>query len=194
VVKSECKSEGPCGPPEISLPRLSTTVHFGCPEFVGSVPAVPLFLIRHAIAGVRNNLDPHDDRRELDPIGWEQAHAIANYHGSQEIEAVYASPALRCRQTVTPLAERLEMEVTLAPELFEGAAPSTSIEFVRSFVGRTVAMCSHADVIPDVLRCLEIGGSKMYGSGCAKGSVWELDNSTERIESGRYFDPSSLAS
>lgn len=152
-----------------------------------------LFLIRHANAGVRNNQNPHDDQRELDPIGWEQAQRIASTHGDHAIEAIYASPALRCQQTVAPLAASLGVEVTIAPQLFEGASTATSIEFVRSFVGRTVVLCSHGDVIPDVLRLLEIGGSRLDGRGCAKGSVWELDNSTERIESGRYFDPVSLA-
>lgn len=147
-----------------------------------------VFLIRHAIAGVRDHQNPNDDQRELDPNGWEQAQAIAAAYGSEPIEAIYSSPARRCLQTVEPLAQQLGLSVTVAPELFEGASTSTSIEFVRSFTGRNVVLCSHGDVIPDVLRNLEVGGSRLDGRGCAKGSTWELDNSTERIESGRYFE------
>jgi len=145
-----------------------------------------LFLIRHAVAGVRNNLDPSDDRRPLDHIGMDQALAIAAGWTCDDVEAIYSSPSLRCVQTVEPLAERLGLTVELAPELFEGAATSRSVEYVRSFTGRSVVLCSHGDVIPDVLRNLQVGGSRLDGRGCAKGSIWQLDNSTDRIESGVY--------
>jgi phosphohistidine phosphatase SixA len=147
---------------------------------------VPLFLIRHAVAGVRNNLDPSDDQRSLDEVGRSQAQAIAHTWTEMGIEAIYSSPALRCVQTVEPLAERLQMPVRIAPELFEGASTSRSIEYIRSFTGRSVVLCSHGDVIPDVLRNLEIGGSQLQGRGCAKGSIWQLDNATDRIETGIY--------
>jgi len=153
---------------------------------------VTLFLIRHAVAGVRDNRNPSDDRRPLDAIGIDQAHAIADSWAGGAIEAVFSSPALRCVQTVEPLAASLGLTVNVAPELFEGASTSRSIEYVRSFTGRSVVLCSHGDVIPDVLRNLEIGGSRLEGRGCAKGSIWQLDNSTERIESGSYLDAPGL--
>jgi len=151
-----------------------------------TVHDVTLFLIRHAVAGTRNNQDPADDQRPLSAIGIDQAQIIATKWCDQDIEAVYSSPALRCIQTVEPLAEALGMSVQIAPELFEGATTARSMEFVRSFTGRTVVLCSHGDVIPDVLRNLEVGGSRLDGRGCAKGSTWQLDNATERIESGTY--------
>ena len=148
-----------------------------------------LFLIRHATAGVRDHGNPNDDQRPLDPMGQGQAAAIADLLAGEPIEAVLTSPALRCHQTVAPLAARLGLHVEHATQLFEGQSRSSSIEFVRSFTGRTVVLCSHGDVIPDVLRNLEVGGCRLEGRGCAKGSVWRLDNSTERIESGEYLGP-----
>jgi 8-oxo-dGTP diphosphatase len=151
-----------------------------------------LFLIRHAVAGVRNNQDPADDQRPLDAVGIDQAQAIASGWSGEAIETIYSSPALRCVQTVEPLAASLGLTVQIAPELFEGASRSRSIEFVRAFTGRDIVMCSHGDVIPDVLRNLEVGGSRLDGRGCAKGSIWRLDNSTDRIESGTYLDAPGL--
>lgn len=148
---------------------------------------MPLFLIRHASAGVRSSPDAFDDRRHLDTEGHRQAKAIADVWTEQGIEAIYSSPALRCVQTVEPLAQRLGLVIQVAPELFEGASTSKSIAYVRSFTGRSVVLCSHGDVIPDVLRNLEVGGSRLEGRGCAKASTWKLDNSTERIETGTYF-------
>lgn len=147
--------------------------------------AVPLFLIRHAVAGVRNNHNPADDQRPLDDVGRRQAQTIA-HEWTEPVEAIYSSPALRCIQTVEPLAESLGLQVVVAPELFEGGSQARSMEFVRSFTGRSVVLCSHGDVIPDVLRSLEIGGTRLDGRRCAKGSIWRLDNSTDRIESGTY--------
>lgn len=149
---------------------------------------VTLFLIRHAVAGVRDNRNPHDDQRPLDAVGIDQAHAIADGWSGGPVEAIYSSPALRCMQTVEPLAASLGMQVEIEPGLFEGASTSRSIELVRSFTGRDIVLCSHGDVIPDVLRNLEVGGSRLEGRGCAKGSIWRLDNSTDRIESGTYLD------
>lgn len=148
-----------------------------------------LYLIRHATAGVRNHHDPHDDQRPLDEFGLSQARAIAELIGGEPIEAVHSSPALRCTQTVAPLAERLGVPVERSTPLFEGSSSSSAIAFVRSFTGRSVVLCSHGDVIPDVLRALEIGGSRLEGRGCAKGSIWRLDNSTERIETADYLGP-----
>ena len=146
-----------------------------------------LYVIRHASAGVRNNADPHDSRRPLDEYGLLQADLIADRLDDQPIEFVLSSPALRCQQTVAPLATRLGLEITVEPKLVEGASSSTAIELIRSLQGRTAALCSHGDVIPDILRSLEIGGSHLHGRGWAKGSIWELDNTTERIESASYL-------
>lgn len=156
---------------------------------VDIVCPVTLFLVRHAVAGVRDNYDPGDDQRPLDAIGVEQAIALADRLRGEPIEAIYSSPALRCRQTVEPLGEAVAMDVTVEPRLFEGATTSASMGLLRSLTGRTVVLCSHGDVIPDMLRNLEVGGCRLEGRGCAKGSIWQLDNSTERVESGFYLGP-----
>jgi len=161
-------------------------------EFIDTVLGVTLYLIRHAVAGVRNFRNPSDDERPLDAVGLDQASEIAKDWTDLSVQAVYASPALRCIQTVQPLATRLGLAVQVAPELFEGASTSRTIEFVRSFTGHTVVLCSHGDVIPDILRNLEVGGSRLDGRGCAKGSTWQLDNTTERIESGTYLNAPGL--
>ena len=153
---------------------------------------MPLFLIRHAVAGVRNNQDPTDDQRPLDAVGRDQAAAIADRWTDTSVQAIYSSHATRCVQTVEPLAAVLGLEIQIAPELFEGASTSRSIEFVRSFTDTSVVLCSHGDVIPDLIRNLGTGGTRLEGQGCAKGSIWRLDNTTERIESGTYLGPAGL--
>lgn len=120
-------------------------------------------------------------------MGEDQAYAIGEELSAHTISAIYSSPARRCIDTVAPLADKLGLDVTITPELFEGATTAQSMAFIRSLTGQTVVLCSHGDVIPDVLRNLEVGGTLLEGRGCAKGSIWQLDNSSERIESGTYL-------
>ncbi len=146
-----------------------------------------LYLVRHATAGVRDNTNSDDRQRELDSHGHEQANAIAGLLGDEPITAVFSSATSRCLQTVAPLASRLGLEVAVAPALMEGSSTSSTLALVRGLTGQTVVLCSHGDVIPDVLRGLTVGGTRLDGIGCAKGSIWKLDNTTERIDSGLYL-------
>jgi len=76
---------------ELPLEGIQTGYRFGCAPFLDTVSAVTLFLIRHAVAGVRNNQDPEDDRRPLDSIGIDQAQVIAAGWSDPDIEAIYSS-------------------------------------------------------------------------------------------------------
>lgn len=53
------------------------------------------------------------------PVGVEMAEALAAYYGEDPWEAIYASPALRARQTAEPLAARRALPVRIEPGLRE---------------------------------------------------------------------------
>ena len=53
------------------------------------------------------------------PDGLRQAELLAQYLESEHIDAVYASPMARARQTAEPLAERLQMEIRISPGVAE---------------------------------------------------------------------------
>lgn len=150
---------------------------------------VTLYVIRHARAGVRDRASLSDDLRPLDSVGQGQAQTLASVLLQADIAEVWSSPATRCLETVDPLVRALGLSTQVATELAEGSSSSSVLEFVRSLTGRNVVICSHGDIIPDMLRSLTVGGTRLTGSGCEKGSVWRLDNSTERIESGEYLGP-----
>ncbi len=152
-----------------------------------------LFVVRHALAGVRNRADGSDDLRPLDMTGKAQALALPAMLADTPITEIWSSPATRCLQTVEPLGLELGVDIVVATELAEGSASSAVLAFVRSFTGRTAVLCSHGDIIPDMLRSLTVGGTRLHGNGCEKGSVWRLDNSTERIESGEYLGCPDIA-
>src|SRR3954467_9264571 len=55
------------------------------------------------------------DGRPLTEVGQQQARWLAEHLGATKVDAVYASPNLRCRQSIEPLAQRFGLPVQDAP-------------------------------------------------------------------------------
>lgn len=147
-----------------------------------------LYLVRHASAGSRNDLDPHDDERPLDATGHLQAERLSEWLRHDPIERIVSSPLRRCVQTVEPLAKQLDLPIVVDDRLAEGTPIERSWELVEECAGITSVLCSHGDVIPDVIRRAQMRGMQIPGkSGCAKGSTWILRHwDGERFATGVY--------
>jgi phosphohistidine phosphatase SixA len=138
---------------------------------------VNVYLVRHAHAGDRSRWNGDDAERPLSARGRDQADAVAQALRGAPIVRVLSSPALRCRQTVGPLAHLLGLDVEIADELDEDAAlrPARALldATVRADRG-DVVMCGHGDLLPQLLDDLRRDGVEVDGDGCAKGSVWQV--------------------
>lgn len=135
-----------------------------------------LYLVRHASAGHRNGADPDDGKRHLDAKGRAQAAAVAAHLGDRPIEAVLSSPYPRCIETVAPLAAALGVEVGIEKRLAEGTDIERSWRVLERWAERPVVLCSHGDVIPELIRRNQLRGMHVPGSsGWSKGSVWALE-------------------
>lgn len=77
-----------------------------------------LLLIRHALP-VRRELEEGAADPELSEAGHAQAQHLADYLASEELHAIYASPMKRAQQTAAPLADRLNLKVTLVDGVAE---------------------------------------------------------------------------
>ena len=152
--------------------------------------AVTLHLVRHAHAGDRSRWGGVDDLdRPLSEDGHEQAQAIDRWFADRPVRAVWSSRATRCAQTVTPLAQRLGLDVELRDELTEGARSAVLLELLRTeaLLDDDLVVCSHGDLIPEVLNTLLREGMVVIGGrGCEKGSIWSLDVRGRDIVSGTY--------
>jgi broad specificity phosphatase PhoE len=115
-------------------------------------------LIAHLAAGDRSAWTGDQDERPLSDMGVRQADALAGALATEPIDALYAGPALRCRQSLGVLADRLGQTVEVMPELGEkhawrapdgwetdtslwpaGAlAPATSAAFAAGSLARAV--------------------------------------------------------
>jgi phosphohistidine phosphatase SixA len=138
---------------------------------------VTLYLVRHATAGQRSPFD-NDLERQLSDVGHEQAAALTEFFAEMPVRSVWSSLATRCFQTVRSIAAHHGLEVVPQHFLTEGARPVDFLEALRaeSSLKGDLVLCSHGDLIPEVLSRLLREGLTVVGSrGCEKGSVWSIE-------------------
>jgi 8-oxo-dGTP diphosphatase len=175
-----------------------------------SAGAVIVDLVPHMDAGDRNAWRGDQDTRPLTEFGWRQARAQCDALAEEAVDALYAGPALRCRQTLAPLAERLDLEVAVVEELGEfrawtapegwepdanrgaNAAAHAAGSAMRALErmrerhgGGHVVACSHGHVIPALVSYLA-GAHGLRGLPESRGrGQWyrlHIDGADVRIE------------
>ena len=77
-----------------------------------------LLIIRHGLP-VRRELTEGAADPELAPEGHQQAARLARYLESEKIDAIYASPMARAKETAAPLAELFGMDIAISPGVAE---------------------------------------------------------------------------
>lgn len=136
---------------------------------------VAVLLLRHAIAVSRPQWQGDDNDRPLTDAGRRQALALVELLAVYEPSVVMASPAVRCQQTVEPLAASLGLPLACHPDLAEGSTRE-AVALVRSLDVNAV-LCSHGDVIPHVLETLDREDGLAFATQprWMKASTWVLD-------------------
>ena len=122
-------------------------------------------VIRHAHAGSRSQWRGDDRLRPLSDKGQAQADAVAVSLADAGITEVWTSPYVRCVQTVEPLAAKVGTTVLEDARLAEdGDAAGVLRSLVEAVeAGRTVALCSHGDVIPAMVAAAVRAGAHLHG-------------------------------
>ncbi len=142
-----------------------------CPPRTSTV-----LLVRHGLAGRRDEWVGDDAVRPLDAAGGLQARALGDLLPLWAPTAVLSAPALRCRATVAPAAERLGLPVEVDGDLAEDAAerlPARLRALGQS--RRTVIACSQGGAIGAAVAELTAEAGLDVGEPTApKGSVWAL--------------------
>lgn len=134
-----------------------------------------IHLVRHAHAGNRSAWTGDDADRPLSTKGQAQAEAIADdlakttgglvELGLDDDVQLWASPYLRCLQTLEPLGTRLDIEVRSAPELAEGRGGATALDLLLAAGtdASSLVACSHGDVIPAIVATALGRGATLEG-------------------------------
>lgn len=147
-----------------------------------------LYLVRHAHAGSRSRWSGEDTLRPLSKRGRRQAEGIRDQLAHLGPKRLLSSPALRCVQTLEPLAEALGLPVDLDKRLAEGTPVAEVIDLLTEASDTPTAMCSHGDVIPAVLHA-QLSGGMTTGEPLRwpKGSTWVLTWGDRRATEARYL-------
>ncbi len=136
---------------------------------------MPLIVVRHARAGRRSAWTGEDAARPLTERGRAQAEALVPVLGARHPRRVLSSPALRCIQTVAPLADALGLPVEPVDGLGEGNG-TLALGLVLRMLGEPAILCTHRDVATELLEALTPGASASARSRLrlAKGDAWVL--------------------
>ena len=148
-----------------------------------------LFLVRHAKAGKRSQWDDDDSLRPLVAEGVRQSEVIAEAIAPLHPTALFSSPYLRCMQTLEPLGKAVGLPVVAHQLLAEGVDFIGTVDWMHTLADGAV-MCSHGDVIPEVIDALERRGMEVSGfRESRKGSVWVLERHNNVFTGGHAWPP-----
>jgi 8-oxo-dGTP diphosphatase len=149
-----------------------------------------LYVVRHADAGHRGGHHEADDRRQLSARGRRQADGIRDQLAEAGITRLLASPFVRCIQTLEPLGQRLGVDVEADPRLSEGQGSAGALAVAKEVSDTSAVLCSHGDVIPDLLEALLASGTKLKDDlRWQKASTWVLTWDGEQLAKGKYVSP-----
>lgn len=134
--------------------RLDTTV---LGSFLAApVDTVPIVLLRHTAAERRSRRYPDDRIRPLTAQGHAQAEALAGLLACFGRTRIVSSPAVRCVDTVRPVAGSQRTIIDVDPALSEAAhaaAPRAAASWMRVLIaeGEPAVVCSHREVLDALL-------------------------------------------
>jgi 8-oxo-dGTP diphosphatase len=150
---------------------------------------VTVYLVRHAKAGSRKAWSGDDELRPLSKAGKAQARALAKMLAGKGITRVLSSPYVRCRETVEPLAQRVGVPVELSDALREGAPLAESLQLAEKVAGENSVLCTHGDVLGNLLMHGVHLGVELETDRIEKASVWALEFADDEVRSAEYFPP-----
>jgi len=145
-------------------------------------------VVRHAKAGDREDWKGDDRQRPLTKSGVRQAEALAELLKNEPIDKVLSSPFTRCVQTVEPLASARKLPVEPRRDLEEGSGGESIVRLVLEFKGRNVVLCTHGDLVEELLeQLIQNGLVPRSRATMEKGSTWVLEETAGKITGARYL-------
>ncbi|WP_240745010.1 MULTISPECIES: NUDIX hydrolase [unclassified Microbacterium] len=135
----------------------------------GVLRTFPVIALRHAKAMSRSDWDRSDAARPLTDRGRKQAKSIVGPLRAFGVRKIVTSDAVRCVETVTPLAKALDRKPVQTEKISQDAWEDGTAD-LRSVVGRRVrsgkpaVLCSHGPVLPALLSEIALATGTVHGS------------------------------
>lgn len=159
-----------------------------------------IYLVRHAIAELRENWDQPDEARPLTKKGRKKMARIARglFNQQTKLSHLYASPLVRAAQTAEIIAERFQLKPAEQTELL---VPEASPELILPFLNQheeeaALALVGHEPHVSALLAFLLTGETRAHVP-FKKGGVALLE-SNKPVRAGQcvlrwLLEPSQLA-
>ena len=148
-----------------------------------------LIVVRHGDAGVKGGCDGPDLLRPLSLAGYRQAEGLVIQLEDYPVERIVSSPAVRCRETVQPLAHDRMLEVEAAAALGVDAGPAQVRALLEDQGLRNAVLCTHGETIGQLFIQLAVASLERSGPlQWPKGSTWLLQRTRLRVHA-RYLPP-----
>jgi 8-oxo-dGTP diphosphatase len=144
----------------------------------GVLRTFPVIALRHAKATPRSEWDGSDASRPLTDRGRKQAKSIVGPLRAFGVRRIVSSDAVRCVQTVTPLARALDRKIVKTEKISQDAWEDGDSD-LRSVVGRRIragkpaVVCSHGPVLPGLLSEIALATGTIQGSYLSSASDLE---------------------
>ena len=148
-----------------------------------------IYLVRHARAGSRQRWKKDDALRPLSKVGRVQAAGIARSMARRKVERVVSSPYLRCLETVDAIAAKRDLTIATSDALGEGAPLSEALRAFEKVIDQETVLCTHGDVVRDLLDHFARHGLRLRDHRMEKGSIWVLEVTDGQVTEARYRPP-----
>ncbi|HZD69541.1 MAG TPA: phosphoglycerate mutase family protein [Actinomycetes bacterium] len=153
-----------------------------------------LLLVRHAHAGDKAAWKGADALRPLSPTGRAEAEGLVVRLEDYPVERILTSPALRCHQTVQPLARDRRLPIERSDALDRDASAADLLELVQRPPARATVLCTHGEAFGRLLPSLLARGlSPTAPLQWPKGCAWLLERIDGRLARAHYLPPLALA-
>jgi phosphohistidine phosphatase SixA len=148
------------------------------------------YLSRHAHAGDKHAWTGPDLARPLSEAGRREAHGLLTQLHDFPIDRILSSPAVRCLQTVQPLAARRGLTTETSETIGVEGDPAALEALLVDPGARELLVCSHGELIGTMLRRLV--GAELTADNWPKGSTWVLEVDDGQVRHSRYLPPLRL--
>ena len=140
-------------------------------------------IVRHALAREKKSWPGPDLERPLDPTGERQAVGLASLLMKHKVRRIISSPAIRCVQTMQPLAEAANVPIELWDELGRDAETTRLMACFTDPAYRDAVLCTHGEVLHQLLlidnvRRIAQRGRLSRRRLLIKGSAWRMEITT----------------
>ena len=113
-------------------------------------------MLRHGKALARSEWPGDDDDRPLDMLGQNQAVRMLSIYQVFNLAEIHTSDAIRCYDTVSPMAKSLDLKLIVSGKLSESTFKKDKekvFEYVKDLLKneKSTLICSHNPILPKLL-------------------------------------------